>query len=235
MPSGVYDQGAYNPKDKTHEHDLNIKVRDYCAKELERFNCVVVKDTNLLGKAHDPNWQALKNDYARRNFKPDLLIEIHHDSYNAKDAGFGIKPKTIFQGKVGGLYDKITSEYVKRGLYIKPTYTDVRGLGLLKSTAFPTAIWECGATYARNDVLLQAHGVAIAQGIRVAFDLPAGGTANSVTPVDTIYKVREYLGLSGIGGQDKEFVSALIAWKIAHKYYPSGVLTDYILRDMGIK
>lgn len=235
MPNGTYDQGAYNPKDKTQEHDLNIKVRDYCAKELERYNCVVIKDVNLLGKAHDPNWQALKNDYAKRNFKPDLLIEIHHDSYNAKDAGFGIKPKTIFQGPVGKLYTDITAQYRMYALPTKASYTDVRGLGLLKSTGFPTAIWECGATYMRSEITLQMHGVAIAQGIKNNLSLPAGGTQNATIPHDTIYQARLFLGLNGTGGQDKEFISALIAWKIAHKYYPSAVLPDYIIREMGIK
>lgn len=232
---GSFDQGAYNPIDKTHEHALNVRVRDYCIKELQKYNCIVISDKGLLGKAHDPNWSAITADYKRRNFKPALLIDIHHDSYNAKKAGFGILPRTVFKRRITDLCGKISIEYGKRGLPTKPSYQDVRGLGLLRVLAYPTAIWECNATFAVDDLTLQARGIAIAQGIVKWLSIPLRTPDNPAAPRDTIYKVRVFLGLKGEGGQDKEYVSALIAWKKAHKYYPSAVLAPWILEAMGIK
>ena len=170
-PDGTMDNGAYNPNTHTKEHDLNLKVVTYAAHHLNKYVCQVIEDINLLGPAHEPNWKGLMTELKRRNLKPDLVVEVHHDSYNAGKGGFGILPRTIFKTKITQLASNISIFYTKERLPTKPSYTDVRGLGLLKSLSYPTIIWECANTIDVSEDILNKRGRAIAMGIVLLFGL----------------------------------------------------------------
>ena len=229
-PDGTMDNGAYNALTKTKEHDLNVAVVTYCASNLANHNILITVDTNLFGRAKDPNWANLVKYTRTNNLKFDLALEVHHDSSNAKDAGFGILPKTI-NPNVTKLANSITAAFKNNGLSTKPSYKDVRGLGWLRSFSYPAIIWECAVTRAVGEDILQKRGDAIAHGILNWLKIPVVTDTGSA---ETIKRVQQFLGLPPTGVRDDRFNKALIAWKAAHKLYPSSVLTPYILTQMGL-
>lgn len=233
-PDGSFDNGAVNPNDKTKEHDLNLQVMHYAETEMKKYHCQVMTDTNLLGFAHEPNWSQLIKDLQAKNLTPDIVVEIHHDSYNAKAAGFGILPKTVFNSRITKLAQFITDEYHNNDLATKPNYVDVRGLGLLKVIKYPTLIWECNVTVGTSGDILQKRGECIARGIAKWLNLIATPVGAPITQ-DTTEKVRVFLGLPAQGGMDGDYTKAVIAWKVKNKFYPSIVLEGYHLKLMGIQ
>lgn len=164
-PDGTFDNGAVNPKDKAREHELNKAVATYCVKRLESYGFFVGFDAAIFGSAHEPNWQGLIKYLHDSPTKWNLAVEIHHDSYNAAKAGFGILPRTSFFDRVSKLANLISVEYGKRGLRTKASYRDVRGLGFLRSLKTPTLIWECNVTANTPGDVLVKRGEAIADGI----------------------------------------------------------------------
>ena len=235
-PDGSFDNGAYN-QDGTKEHDINIKVRNFAIAELSRYNCRVISDQGLLGNANtDPNWAGLGQYFRSHTPKPDLLVEIHHDSPNAKRAGFGILPKTIFKKSITKLAGDIAAQYVKRGLPIKPSYSDVRGLGLLRVLAYPSLIWECNITEHTADVILKARGEGIAQGIVVWAGLSIDMFKDGLPRWDVLEHskaVLEYLHLDN-NITTAEYNAAVIKWKTDHGFYASTILEPFHLKLMGI-
>lgn len=172
-PDGTFDNGAVNPHDGTREHDLNVSVATAC---YNRLKYLFPKDTigfdeAIFGSAHEPNWQGLIKYLHESPTKWSLAVEIHHDSYNAAKAGFAILPRGNFLSRTSKLADCITLEYGKRGLPTKKSYSDVRGLGFLRSARTPTIIWECNVTAQANSDIITARGYAIADGIAAFYGM----------------------------------------------------------------
>lgn len=168
-PDNSFDPGAINPNDHTKEHDINIDVVNYALYALKAQNVfTVLTDTLVFGTAHEPNWQKTKT-YVKQN-KLDLAIEVHHDSYNAKDAGFGIMPRTPYYS-AQLLCGYISQGFRDRQLPTKPSYRDIRGLGFIRGLTTPVLIWECGATKSQTEAIYKARGYAIAEGITKWFGL----------------------------------------------------------------
>ena len=125
-PDGTFDNGAVNPNDGTREHDLNLSVAAACTNRLKDLFPLsqIGLDTAIFGKASEPNWQGLIKYLHDSPTVWNLAIEIHHDSYNAVKAGFGILPRNSFLGRVGSLAECISTSYSLFGLPVKPSYRD---------------------------------------------------------------------------------------------------------------
>ena len=236
-PDGTFDVGATNPNvPSLNEHSLNVKVRNAAIQYLSQYECKIISDENIYGSAHEPNWSGLIKYYSKSTNKPDLVLEIHHDSWNAANKGFGILPKTLFRRSITNLADDITKEYKLWNLPTKPSYSDVRGLGLLKVLQYPTLIWECAATLQVTDNTLNVRGISIAAGIAVWAGLNKNLAPSKNLQINEEYlrRVRIYFGLHGIGGYNQEFIDKLIEWKMHNGFFASPVIAPYHLTAMGI-
>jgi N-acetylmuramoyl-L-alanine amidase len=163
--NGKFDNGAYHAISDTKEHDLNVDVAVACDAKLRYYGIHTGLDVNIFGRASEPNWSGLVKYLHDSPTVWNLMVEIHHDSPGAKQAGFGILPRTTIFTKLPKLAEMITAEYTRRGLPVKPSYKDVRGLGLLRVQRTPALIWECNATLPTSPQILKARGEAIADGI----------------------------------------------------------------------
>lgn len=230
-PDNVFDNGAYDALTKTKEHDLNICVASFCAASLARHGVLVSLDTALFGKAKEPNWSALAKYVKARGLKFDLALEIHHDSPNAVDAGFGILPKNP-SARVRNLDRLLSGAYQDLSLRVKPSYVDVRGLGWLRSFQFTTLLWECGTTRAVSSIILTQRGEALALGILKYLAIPY--VAVDINSQDTIKRLQQFFKMQPTGVKDPALSNAIINWKVAHDLYKSDVITPYILIKMGL-
>lgn len=230
-PDGVFDNGAYNPITKTKEHDLNVSVATYCAAALARHKILVTLDTALFGRAKEPNWSALAKYVKSKGLKFDIALEIHHDSPDAKDAGFGILPRRP-SSKVRYLDSLLTESFKLALLPTKPSYIDVRGLGWLRSFQFTTLLWECGTTRTISNTVLTQRGEALAAGILKYFAISY--MPLDTNSADTIKSLQKFFKLPPTGVKDAALSTAIIEWKVAHHLYKSDVITPYILIMMGL-
>ena len=153
LPNGGWDPGTtWGPAGKPPtqvEHTLNEQVMWACYDEL-RVNGVAVKlergSTRNTNDRLDGNWLRFRRDLdSMPKGAVSLAVEIHHDYYKARRGGFGIVPAAVGYHATRELdvCTAITAAYKAAGLPVRPTYADVRGLGLLRRPKVPTLIWEC--------------------------------------------------------------------------------------------
>lgn len=245
-PDGSFDPGAINSKDKTREYDYNQAIRnrviDYLHKDLP--GVVIYSDQGLLGAgASDPNWKGVLKYADLTPRKWDLVLEIHHDYELAKPAGFGIypRPNYIFNQDMSRLADSITANYRVLGLPTKPSYADIRGLGLVRGRKYPSLIWECSKIEAVSQAVLVMRAEGIARGIIDYFApnskhfVKVNGNklvVNFKSNADktTFYKALN-LPLNTTGGKLDQ---AIIVYKLSKNLYPSAIVTPTVLARMGL-
>jgi hypothetical protein len=244
-PDGKMDNGAFDVITKTSEFSLNSKVSAYCVAALEAqraFN--VGTDSGLLGSSRNPSWRQLKAYLAAHPGNVDLVVEVHHDMPSARTAGFGIMPRISKYDSIR-LCNEITKAYALRRLGTKPSYRDVRGLGILRGLTQNVLIWECANTTFATEEVLKARGEGIAAGICAwfgvqfttpvvkRFELGRGSTGELVKRLQLKLNVDTSKGGFGIFGPKTE--TAVKAWQHENNLPATGLLDSLDLMKLGLK
>lgn len=169
QPNGNFDTGATYKDGEGNEyleHEFNREVVLHAGVYLKNRNInVIVEQSGLAGrKSHDPNWVGtLKTIRSDRTIT--VGVEVHHDYSLAPRGGFGILPRGRWNDEMAALARSIRDAYISGELAVRTNYSDVRGLGFLRSTPTPTLIWECGRMEPTDHSVLIARGNSLASGI----------------------------------------------------------------------
>lgn len=164
-PDGVHDPGASGI-----EHQLANRVGRVVVNNLEAAGLDVPERYEEVDE-QDPNF--IGTTAAINRLDPDVAVAIHFDWSGAPRGGFGIIPRGRGELTIKGrlIANAIAAQYAKRGLHQRESYTDVRGLYLLKNVQSPTVIWECDKVGTYGDTYIRELGQSIAHGILSYLDI----------------------------------------------------------------
>lgn len=171
-PAGAQDPGAVDlgnpgPDDDVREYDLAFVVTSAAHAALSRSGVEHFTET-AGGAGHDPDYRG--SAAAVNAGRYDWALEIHFDSANTPEGGFGIYAAA--GSPALPLAAAIDAAWRARRLLVKPSYPDRRGLYFLKATRCPALIFECGPTHARPADVLDTMGEAVAAGVCAWLGVP---------------------------------------------------------------